>query len=108
MPSDTQMEDSFLDLVAASWRELALSLRNSGISSDERRSNQIEKLGIEINSPTHVAILEPWEHANCLDATIMERATGESEILFAGPCGARDEIVLRLRKLVDALRGTSG
>jgi hypothetical protein len=69
MPSDTPIEEAFLNLVSACWRELALSLRAAGISSKERRSNQIEKLGIEIESPTHVALLEAWEHANCLDAT---------------------------------------
>jgi hypothetical protein len=103
MPSDLPTEKTFLDLVSASWRELALSLKASGIRSNEHRSNQIEKRGIQIESLTHIALLEAWEHANCLDATIIERTTGASEILFAGPCGAREEIEPRLRKLCDTL-----
>jgi len=93
----------FLSTVAERWSVFAESLEAQGVRSDLKQSEAVEKMGIEIRSAANLALVEAWERGNCLDATIMNLATGDSRILFAGPCNGSDEIDLRLAALRDAL-----
>jgi hypothetical protein len=95
---------TFLSTVAERWSALAESLVKHGVRSELRRTDVVDKMGIEIGSPSKLALVEAWEHGNCLDVTIMNLATGHSTILSAGACNGSDEIDLRLLALRDALR----
>jgi hypothetical protein len=95
---------TFLSTVAERWSALAESLVTHGVRSELRRTDVVDKMGIEIRSPSKLALVEAWEHGNCLDVTIIDLATGHSTILSAGACNGSDEIDWRLLALRDALR----
>src|SRR5271168_3226338 len=94
---------SFLDAVAKQWDEVLASL--SGHSIDSRRVVDAERgtMGIEIESQVHVALIQVWERAQCLDVTLMVKSSRTSTILSAGPCVGEVEVEGRLLALRDAL-----
>ena len=99
----TTVLQPFLSAVGNRWSEVALVLAERGARSELRSSGELGKMVIDIECPTHVALVEAWEHAQCLDVTVLHLASGESTILSAGPCSSEKEIDIRFLALRTAL-----
>jgi hypothetical protein len=94
---------TFVEHVIASWHALAAEARNFEIVSAAKRLSDGSKGVIEIRALGHLATVEVWEHANCLDTTILRAGETTGVILAAGPCANQIESLERLRALRTAL-----
>jgi hypothetical protein len=94
---------TFLETLMAKWLEIQPLLKGRGILSKVNVTTARDTLGIEVESPTHLALVQAWESTRSLDVTIMDRASQASVLLSAGPCRSDDEIVARIDALRDAL-----
>ena len=94
MPNQT-----FVEYVIASWHVLEAEVPRLRATSTIKRSSDGTKSVIEIYAPSSLATVEVWEHANCLDTTILREGEAMGVILAAGPCVNRTESVERLRTL---------
>ena len=94
---------AFVESVLHTWLELRPSLSGVLITSDLKRSSDGSKLGIEIQTQNHLALVEAWEHATCLDITLHQAGAESGTILVAGACAERSEIKARLLRLCNAL-----
>jgi hypothetical protein len=98
---------TFVEHVIASWHALAAEARNFEIVSAAKRLPDGSKGVIEIRALGHIATVEVWEHANCLDTTILRAGEQTGVILAAGTCANQLESLERLRALRTALVGGS-
>jgi hypothetical protein len=98
---------TFIEHVIASWHGLAAEARNFEIFSAEKHLSDGSKGVIEVRALGHLATVEAWEHANCLDTTILREGEQTGTILAAGPCANQVESLERLRALQKALLGDS-
>jgi len=89
---------TFLQAIEQSW-----SKTGDAYHSKMRRLNDRSKIVLEVVTPEHLVLIEGWEHASCLDITVMDIHSRTSSILSAGPCATRDEIGVRLGQLVGFL-----
>ena len=94
---------TFVEHVIAAWYTLEAESPHLGITSAVKRLPDGSKGAIEIESPTHLALIEVWEHANCLDTTILRAGEQRGVILAAGSCITRIESIERLRSFRAAL-----
>lgn len=94
---------AFLDNVARRWNEVVSSLSAGGVRSQAHRSSEFEKMVIEVESSTQAATIEAWEHAHCLDVTVLHLKSGVSTILSSGPCADASDLDSRLLSLCDVL-----
>ncbi len=90
---------SFLARVVETWH----AGMPHWLKSVVRRADSDSKLIIEIQSPRHLATIEAWETASCLDVTILEISSGAGEILSSGECPTADELQARITQLVHKL-----
>ena len=98
---------TFIEHIIAAWHTIEVEDPHLGITSVVKRLPDGSKGAIEIHSPTHLALIEVWEHANCLDTTILRAGEQKGVILAAGSCISRIESIERLRSLRTALGGDS-
>ena len=91
---------TFLQAVEQSWSEIGDSYQSSVCRLDDR-----SKVVLEVIAPEHLALVEGWEHASCLDISVMDIQARTLSIISAGPCATRDEIGVRLGQLVGFLAG---
>ena len=94
---------SFVEAVVHTWLELQPSLSGVLIASNVKRLPDGSKIAIEIQTQDHLAFVEAWEHAACLDTTIHQAGAESGTLLAAGACGERSEIKVRLASLCNAL-----
>ena len=97
----------FLCFVTERCDQMHHELARTGCQVDRRVALDSRKLGVEVQSSAHLALVEAWEHARCLDVTVMERTSGESRILSAGPCATNAEVESRLEMLVRLIQEQS-
>jgi hypothetical protein len=95
----------FFQLVAHRSRDIerAITEPEGGVELNVQYGTQ-PKLGVEIKTATHLALLEAWEQDRCLDATVLENSTNESTIVFSGPCPTDQEVDDRIAALCRVLR----
>ena len=86
----------FLDSVINVWD----SFNVGAVRSTVKRADDDSKLVIEIEGAGHVATIEAWEHASCLDITVLELASKASTILSAGECRSLDDMKERFAQLL--------
>jgi hypothetical protein len=98
---------TFVEHVIATWHVLEAEAPRLGTTSAVKRSSDGTKGVIEIRTPGSLATVEVWEHANCLDTTILREGEGMGVILAAGPCVNRAESTERLRTLRKVLAQAS-
>ena len=96
----------FLAFVAAEWAAIGPALAAQNFVFQIHISAGLRKLAIEIETPTHVALVEAWEHANCLDATVMDARSLASTMLAAGPCTSEAQVSERLAALCARLQAS--
>jgi hypothetical protein len=94
----------FLSFIAQLCDELHHELAESGAQASRRVAADSKKMGVEVHSASHIALVEVWEHGHCLDITVMDRASGKSLALSAGPCATDAEALSRLQALSTLIR----
>jgi uncharacterized protein YmfQ (DUF2313 family) len=75
---------SFLGQLLGAWQGAELRLRAAGVKVVTRIAEAGDKLVIELESASHLGLLEAWEHGCSLDFTCLELASRRSKVLFAG------------------------
>jgi cyanophycin synthetase len=90
---------SFVATVISTWAEVGARLPEYGFRSSARSDTSLGKAVIEVEGPGSTALIEIWEHAQCLDATALDLASGGSTVLGAGPCHSYAEAHARLLAL---------
>jgi hypothetical protein len=90
---------SFLTTVVETWH----GRMPPWLGSVVRRADDDSKLIIEIQSAHHLATIEAWEMAPCLDVTILEISSGTGAILSAGECPTANELQARITQLLQKL-----
>jgi hypothetical protein len=95
----------FFQLVAHRSREIERAITESegGVELKVQYGAQ-PKLGVEIKTATHLALLEAWDQGRCLDATVLENRTKESTVIFSGPCPTDQEVDDRIAALCQVLQ----
>jgi hypothetical protein len=94
----------FIAEVREQWLTLVQQkLQAKDFNVQIREDSDIGKLGIEVESSRHVALVEGWERAHCLDVVVLNLASNASTMLSAGPCGNGTELKARLCALYDVL-----
>jgi hypothetical protein len=63
---------------------------------------------MEVEGVGIAALVEVWEHARCLDITVLHLPSGKSSALAAGPCPSEAEVLPRLVALRTALLNHAG
>jgi len=96
---------SFVESVLCAWLELAPELLPLVIAMNIKRLPDGSKATIEVETSRYVALIEVWEHAACLDTTVLRIDTKEDKALAAGSCNGQQEVLERLRALRDVLLG---
>jgi len=96
MPSE-----SFIEGAVRTWLRIAGDRLVQ--ASTVVRSSDGQKAAIEIQLPECTALVELWEHACCLDTTLLFHGEQQGKILSAGPCADENALLLRLQKLQSAL-----
>jgi hypothetical protein len=96
----------FLASVSNKWMAAASALPAQTFRSQLRVDAEIGKLVIEIETPNHVALVEAWEHASCLDVTIVDARSLASTSLAAGPCSNEAQVNERLAALCATLQAS--
>lgn len=94
---------SFVSAVVQEWEKIAVPLVERRFKFSTNHSAELGKAVIEIEGPDRVALVEVWEHANCLDTTVHHTSSQQGAILAAGPCQSQDEAFARLVALRGAL-----
>jgi hypothetical protein len=90
---------SFLDSVLSKWQTQESALSKSGFRSRILRNVERQHLGIEVEGPRHIASIQAWEHAQCLDVVVMGLSSKDSRFLSGGPCVNFSEAEARLSDL---------
>ena len=93
--------DSFIEGAVETWLRIAGTRLVQ--SSNVVRSSDGQKGVIEIQLPEHSALVELWEHAHCLDMTLLVNGEQQARVLCAGPCANETALLLRLQALRSAL-----
>jgi hypothetical protein len=96
-------ELTFVQKVLRAWAGLAAELSPLGIASNVSALPNGSKGVVEIQSQEHLALIEVWEHAHCLDTTLHQERAATGTILAAGPCTSWHEAEERLQALRAAL-----
>lgn len=96
----------FLAPVSNKWAAAASVLAAPTFRSQLRVDAEIGKLVIEVETTKHLALVEAWEHASCLDVTIMDARSRSSTVLAAGPCDSDAQVSERLSALCAALQAS--
>jgi hypothetical protein len=96
-------EESFVDFVLREWDQVASTIHSSSMNQNIKRDLEHDTAGIEIESRDFLVVVQIWEHAECLDVTVMEKNSGTSKMLSAGPCDRREEARRRLSQLAGRL-----
>ena len=94
---------NFLDSVVQQWEKLRSRLGGEIVRSEVKWVPDRTKMAIEIKTHNYLALIEAWEHAHCLDITVLPIARGEGRVLCAGECVASTELEQRLALLRNAL-----
>jgi len=94
---------AFRETLTAKWLEIQPLLKERRIFSKVTLGTARDTLGIEIASPTHLALVQAWESTRSLDVTMMDRASQTTVLLSAGPCPSDNEIATRIDALHRAL-----
>jgi hypothetical protein len=98
---------TFVEQIISAWQLLEAESPDPRITSSVKRLPDGSKSAIEIHAPSQLAVVEVWEHANCLDTTILREGEQSGVTLSAGPCANRAEGIERLRFLRATLTGNS-
>jgi hypothetical protein len=98
----------FATTVTEAWAEVSAQLVEQGFRSGARSDATRGKAVIEVEGPGSTAIIEAWEHAQCLDTTVLYLPSGESVALSAGPCHSYAELQARLLALRTVLLKRAG
>ena len=98
---------SFVETVIEMWLASEPALSHVLISSNVRRLPDGSKIAIELQTTNHLALIEAWEYATCLDTTIHRLDAAQGTILAAGSCASSDAAEERLVALCKALSETS-
>ena len=98
---------SFVETVVKTWLALQQGLSPVLVASQVRRLPDGSKLVIELETQKHLALIEAWQHAECLDTTIHRIGVQQGTTLAAGPCVGAKELDARLLALRDALLADS-
>jgi hypothetical protein len=96
---------SFIEQTIETWLAITVDIPAVAELSTIQRSSDATKAAIEIETSTHLGLIEIWEHANCLDTTIHESGQPRGLILAEGPSSDDSVTHQRLRQLRDALFG---
>ena len=94
----------FLKLVASHCYHLHMELEALGGHATRRVAIVQSKMVFEVHSPSHLALVEAWEHYRCLDITVLERRGSRSKTIAAGPCPTDEEVASRLEALKASIR----
>ena len=89
----------FIQRTIDAWQTLVADAPALAASSTVRRSADETKAVVEIETPSHTALIELWEHASCLDTTILKSGEERGVILAAGLCTSESEAIARLVQL---------
>ncbi len=65
---------SFLQILTVSFLAIQPLLKGRGVVSKVNVNTAQGTMGIEIESPQHLALVQAWEDARSLDVTLMDRA----------------------------------
>jgi hypothetical protein len=95
---------SFLQFVVTRCHRLHHELEAHGGQAIARMASDSSKLSVEVHTSSHLAIIEAWENAQCLDVTVMERGSGKSLSLSAGPCRNTEEAQRRIDALCELVQ----
>ena len=93
--------DSFIEGAVETWLRIAGA--RLAQASTVARSSDGQKGVIEIRLPEFTALVEFWEHARCLDTTLLVNGEQQARILSAGPCADAHALLSRLQDLRSAL-----
>ena len=93
--------NSFIEGAVETWLRIAGTRLVQ--ASKIARSSDGQKGAIEIQLPEHTALVELWEHARCLDTTLLVNGQQQARILSAGPCLDEGALLSRLQELRSAL-----
>ena len=96
-------QPSFVESTISTWLNLQLALSHLPIASAVSRLPDGSKAVIEIETSTHLALVEIWEYGLCLDTTIHATNEEKGSILASGPCKSQGEVAERLNALLAAL-----
>ena len=96
-------QPTFVENTISTWLNLQLALSHLLISSTVSRLPDGGKAVIEIETSSHLALVEIWEHALCLDTTIHATNEEQGSVLASGPCKGLGEVAERLNALQAAL-----
>jgi hypothetical protein len=99
---------SFVATVTSAWAELGGQLVEHGFRSATRSDAGAGKSVIEVEGPGSTALIEAWEHAHCLDTTVLYMPSRESAVLSAGPCPSHAAVHERLLALCAVLLKRAG
>src|SRR6187399_371631 len=95
---------TFLTGVVNTWNGLLPLLASVLTEHTVKWQPDGRALGIEIRAHRHLALVQAWDQAQCLDVTIMDIAAETSTILSAGPCAQPTDVSDRLGLLARAIR----
>ena len=93
--------NSFIDGAIETWLHIAGTRLVQ--ASKVVRSSDGRKGAIEIRLPEHTALIELWEHPNCIDTTLLVNGEQQARILSSGPCADESTMLSRLQELRSAL-----
>jgi hypothetical protein len=99
---------SFVATVASVWAEVGAELVEHGFRSSARLEAGAGKAVFEVEGPGSTAVIEAWEHAHCLDTTVLYMPSHESAVLSAGPCPSHASVHERLLALRAVLLKRAG
>ena len=96
--------NSLLETLTARLLEIQPLLKERGIVSKVNVNTARGTMGIEIEGPKHLVLVQAWEETRSLDVTLMDRVSKKSVVLSAGPCPSADhDVTTRIDTLRDAL-----
>jgi hypothetical protein len=98
----------FITTVTEAWADVSAQLAEQGFRSGARSDATLGKAVIEVEGPGSTALIEAWEHPQCLDTTVLYLPSGESAALSAGPCQSHAELQARLVALRTVLLNRAG
>jgi hypothetical protein len=90
---------TFVRSVLEAWEPASVELAARGFRSESKVDECSGTGAVEIQGNGVYALIQVWEHAHCLDATVLYGASGRSQVLAAGPCRSTDEAQERISKL---------
>jgi hypothetical protein len=94
----------FLDTVLSEWKTTEQCLRETGVTSTLKRATEYAKFVIELETRSHLATIEAWEHGRCLDISVLALASQTTKLLAAGPCDSEDDMRARIKQLAVYLK----